>query len=389
MSAGAVEEAKADEGSAPRRAPRVAYFVHDINDPAVARRVTMLRAAGLEVSLAGFRRDSRVPETVEGARVTDLGQTHDGALGQRARMVLAHVAKPRTIVAAAAGADVVIGRNLEALALAARGRGGARLVYECLDIHRSLLGRSLPARAIQAAEAWLLRRVDLLIVSSPAFLREYFSRRPTLTALALLVENKLLVLGGEQPPAVAAPAAPPWTIGWFGNLRCRRTFEVLLQLTQALDGRLAVLIAGRPSSAVFDDLPAAVAKQPHMRYAGPYRPEDLPGLYGQCHFAWGIDYFEEGLNSRWLLPNKLYEAASFGVVPIALEDVETGRWLAERGAGLLLGEGDPVEPLTEVFRSLDDAAYRRLRGAVEAIPRRDLVADEEDCAALARAVCGG
>ena len=35
----------------------ILYFVHDLADPAVRRRVLMLQAGGALVTLAGFRRD--------------------------------------------------------------------------------------------------------------------------------------------------------------------------------------------------------------------------------------------------------------------------------------------------------------------------------------------
>lgn len=373
------------------RPPQLAYLVHDINDPAVARRVIMLRAAGAEMVVAGFRRDERSPATVAGARVFDLGRTADGALGQRASKVVVTLLRPRALLDAVAGADVVIGRNLECLALARRARRalpGARLVYECLDIHRTLLGRSLPARAIQRVEAALLRWVDLLLVSSPAFQRDYFAHRPTLTAPTLLVENKLLALEGATPVAGEPPAGPPWTIGWFGNLRCRRSFALLSDLARRAQGRVLILIAGRPSPAVFDDFAATVEAVPYCHYVGPYSTDQLGDLYAQCHFAWGIDFFEEGLNSRWLLPNKLYEAGSFGTVPIALRSVETGRWLEWHGAGLLLDDDDPDAQLESVLMTLDERYYTRLRGAVTAIPRSDLVANRDDCTALLQAIAG-
>ncbi|WP_375401967.1 hypothetical protein [uncultured Sphingomonas sp.] len=369
---------------------RIAYLVHDLNDAAVARRILMLRAGGAEVTVAGFRRDERVPESVAGARAVDLGRTGDARLAQRAAMVAANTLRPARLRAAVAGADVVVARNLEMLALAASARRvvpGARLVYECLDIHRMLLGRSLPARAVQAIEARLLRSVDLLLVSSPAFLREYFDGRSTLTAPALLVENKLLALGDAPPAPSESPPGPPWTIGWFGNLRCRRTFDVLSELAQKCDGRVRVLIAGRPSPAVFADLPAMVAATPHLDYHGPFAPDDLPALYARCHFAWAIDWFEEGLNSSWLLPNRLYEASGYGAVPIALAGVETGRWLAGHRAGLLI-EGDPRSELAELFERLDMPAYLRLRDAVAAIPSDALVATTADCESLVDTVAG-
>lgn len=369
---------------------RIAYLVHDLNDPAVARRVGMLRAGGADVRVAGFHRGAHAPVTVAGAAATDLGRTADARLAQRAAAVAANLVRPAALIAAVRGADAIVARNLESLALAARARRGSpgsRLVYECLDIHRSLLGRSPASRAIRWAEGRLLRGVDLLIVSSPAFLHEYFDRRP-LRAPALLVENKLLAPDGPPPAPADAPPGPPWTIGWFGNLRCRRTFAELSELARAMDGRVRVLIAGRPSPAEFADLPAAVAAAPWCEYLGPYRPEDLAVLYGRCHFAWAIDWFEEGLNSTWLLPNRLYEASAFGAVPIALARVETGRWLAGRDAGVSLDASDPASQLRDLFERLDAPAYRSLRDEVAAIPRESLVATAADCDALLAAVAG-
>ena len=368
--------------------PRIAYVVHDLNDPAVARRVRMLRAGGGEVVVMGFWRGAQAPVAIAGALAIDLGRTADARLAQRALAVMRRLVRPGAMLAAAAGADVVIGRNLEALALAARIRRshpGAPLVYECLDIHRTLLGRSRAHRAIQALEARLLQGIDLLIVSSPAFLRDYFSRRPTLTAPALLVENKVPAIDRPPPAPALAPPGPPWTIGWLGNLRCRRTLTELKALAARHGGRVEILIAGRATEAVFDDFAGEVAAAPYCTYLGPYDAADQPAIYARCHFAWAIDWFEEGLNSTWLLPNRLYEASACAAVPIALRSVETGRWLEARGAGVTI---DDLTQLDGVLEALDTAGYAELRARLDAIPRADLFATQADCDALIAAVQG-
>src|SRR5207237_1269327 len=102
------------------------------------------------------------------------------------------------------------------------------------------------------------------------------------------------------------------------------------------------------------------------------------------HFAWAIDWFEEGLNSAWLLPNRLYEAQAFGSVPIALRSVETGRWLAQRGAGVLLD--DDLGDIDARIADIDQPVYSALRAAVDAIPRSDLIDSEAACIALAQAI---
>ncbi|TGX53499.1 hypothetical protein E5A73_11730 [Sphingomonas gei] len=367
---------------------KLLYIVHDLHDSAVIRRVQMFRAAEVDVVVAGFRRRDAVPADVAGAPVIDLGRTQDARFVQRVAAVLRNIALPGRLLAAAQGCDVIVGRNLEALALALRARKAApraRIVYECLDIHRLLLGSSWPARLLQAIEAWMLVRVDLVLTSSPAFERDYFAHRPTLHAPVLLLENKLFVLDGAPPQPLVPSSGPPWVIAWFGMLRCARTFDILAALAARHAGRIEVHIAGRPSPAVFDDFEVRVAAAPHLRYLGPYAAEDLPRFYQPCHFAWAIDYFEEGLNSKWLLPNRLYEAASFGVVPIALRSVETGKWLDSHNAGLTIDDG--LEALA-ALGTLSQADYATLRAAVTALDPGDLTATIADCRALRVALEG-
>lgn len=369
---------------------RIAYLVHNLADSAVARRIVMFRAAGAEVTVLGFCREERAPAEIAGAPAVSLGRTHDADLGQRARQVFANVIRTKKLLEGCRDADVIVARNLETLVLGrwAQARlGGRRLVYESLDIHRSLLGGGVKGHVMRAIERSLMRHCSLLLSSSPAFLREYFEPVQKLAIPALLVENKLLALDGDPPTPALPVTGPPWRIGWFGNLRCRKTLATLLRLADEGGGRIEVLIAGKASPAEFPDFAAQVAR-PHVRYHGPYAPSELPGLYGQCHFAWSIDYFEQGLNSTWLLPNRVYEASCFGAVPVALANVETGRWLAVHDAGLLLEEGREAEQFAGVLRDITTAEYAPLRARVFAIPRRDLVADERDCAELLSAVAG-
>lgn len=373
---------------------KIVYFVHDVHDAAVERRVRMFNASGASTTVLGFRRRDQPMTQLLGAQVIDLGKTEDGKMAQRVSAVFANLLRPGAILEAAKGADVIIGRNLEAFALAARARAAApqaRLIYECLDIHRLLLGSSLPAKAVQAVQARLLKNADLVLTSSPAFEREYF--RPSVPRLppVYLIENKVLALDASAASpsgqgTVASPAGPPWTIGWFGMLRCKRTFDVLADLVRQSEGRIKVVIAGRPSPAEFTDFAAMVGKVPGFTFLGPYVASDLPQLYAQCHFAWAIDFFEEGLNSSWLLPNRIYEAMAYGAVPIALRSVEVGRWLGARSAGLILA--DAGASLRQAFQALDHQRLRQLQAGVASVPRSDLIATRIDCDALLAALMG-
>ncbi|HWU03912.1 MAG TPA: hypothetical protein VN222_14325, partial [Novosphingobium sp.] len=341
---------------------RIAYLVHDLQDAAVARRVAMLRHAGHRLRLAGFHRRGTAPARVSDVAATTLGRTQDGRLVARLLSVLRHFCMPGRVRAITADADVLVARNLETLVLAARvRRDGQRLVYECLDIHRLLLSAGMAGRLVRAIEGWAMRRLDLLVVSAPAFRDAYFAGQRGYCGPSLLLENKVPAYApGQAAGQVAVPEPPsrgflgtraaPWVIGWFGMLRCRRTLEMLGQIAARSHGRIEVLIAGKPSPAEFADFAGTVGAMPGVRYVGPYTPADLPGLFGQIHFIWAIDYFEEGLNSQWLLPNRLYEGIAHGAVPIALDKVATGQWLRQRGAGLRVAQ--PVAELDALLAEL-------------------------------------
>lgn len=371
---------------------RLAYFVHDLLDPAVARRLTMLAPQLEDAVVIGFHRAAEPPEQVAGWPTVPLGQTADARFVQRLASVAGALLAIGQLREHLRGRNAILSRQLETLPLALAARRlfapHARVVHECLDVHRLLAGRSAPGMLLRWVEGRMLRHCAALVISSPAFRDRYLA--PVHGAAlppTLLVENKVLAAEHDEAacPPDARPDGPPWRIGWFGVIRCRRSLLALAALCRALPGMVEVDIRGRPAATSILDFEAIVAGAPAIRFLGPYdRRKDLPAIYGSVHFTWAIDYFEAGGNSDWLLPNRLYEGSLHGAVPIALARVETGRWLATRGAGVLLEE--PLEAaLLAWCRALDPDAYREARAALAAIARRDLVDDGMDGDALASA----
>ncbi|MDB5439729.1 MAG: glycosyl transferase family 1, partial [Caulobacteraceae bacterium] len=294
------------------------YFVYDLNDSAMRRRVLMLRAGGMNVQLVGFYRGAVPGAAIEGAPTLVLGETFDARLIHRALSVLRVIIQAGAVIEACRGADLFMARNLEMLSIAVRARaalrGDIRLIYECLDIHRLMLSGRAHGRALRGLERWLMQDVAMLLVSSPAFIAHYFQARQHVRAPVCLVENKVLDLSAAPKPRPERdrPASPSWRIGWFGMIRCRRSLEMLIALTDALAGEVEVIIRGRPAYSEFDDFEATVSNARWVRFEGPYVPDDLASHYAEVHFVWAIDYFEVGLNSSWLLPNRLYEGSWFG-----------------------------------------------------------------------------
>lgn len=367
----------------------VLYLVHDLCDPAVRRRVTMLRTGGATVTLAGFRRAETVPD-FDGLVPIDLGATADRAFAQRLAAVAKAALSLGSNLVGIAKPDVIIGRNLEMLALANRARrlfgGSAPIVYECLDIHRFLLDRGAIGRALRGAERFFSRDMQLLLTSSPAFLRDYFEAYGQIRVPAVLLHNKILDLSGKPVQQAKLPAPPaagePWRIGWFGALRCAKSLQLLAAFTRRMQGRFEVILRGRPARVEFDDFDGFVRAEPYLFFEGAYRnPEDLAAIYGEVHFCWAIDFFEEGLNSSWLLPNRLYEGCRFGAVPIAMKGTETARFLADRHIGLALDEPS-VESLSELLGGIDTGTYLAQRNKIIAQDPGMWICGPADCRGL-------
>jgi hypothetical protein len=239
-------------------------------------------------------------------------------------------------------------------------------------------------------ESYYVKRSDLVLTSSPGFVREYFHPRFGLQVPIRLVENKVLQLdseGGLDSIRNAEPRVrPPWTIGWFGALRCVESLRILLALTTALGGRVKVILRGFPAPSVLDDLEKLLKDFPHVQFQGRYRsPEDLRQIYDEVDFVWAIDMFEKNTNSKWLLPNRLYEGGCFSTVPLAQAETEVGRWVESHGAGVRFP--DPLLPnLTAFFESLDQHRFESLERAVASLPSETWLDRASDCKELLTAL---
>ena len=373
---------------------RLLYLVHDLDDAAVRRRCRFLREGNAHVSVVGFRRQkedaSRPP-----AEGREIGRTWNGRLFRRIATALRAATVPNDWHREVAEADVVVARSLEMLLVAVlvrrRHGRGIPVVYECLDIHRLMTRTDAVGKGMRWLERRLLASCALLVVSSPRFINAYFRRyHPRLGRWALL-ENKLLGSEFTTPTASspgaaaryeAVPAGPPWRIGWFGVIRCRRSLELLAALVRGANGAVEVELRGLPARDVVPEFDAVVAATEGLSFGGAYdRATDLPVLYGRVHFTWAIDFYEDGLNSDWLLPNRLYEGSAFGSVPLALRWVETGRWLAEHGCGLLL-DPIPERTLPALFAGMTNAAYEDARQRVVRLDPGLLVETLESAAAF-------
>ncbi len=349
---------------------KIGFFAHDAQDAAVLRRVRAFEQAGFDVTGFSMRRAARAEDCWS---KIDLGRTYHGRFAHRMQQVYKGVRIAATHRDLLSSCDVIYARNLDMLLCAHRALtkcGLAKpLVYECLDIHRLMHRPDIIGAAMRRLERRLLAETSLLVVSSPAFLRGYFEIRHTGFYSARLVENRIAGGAGlAVRPTHKRPISSPLRIGWMGVLRCRRSLSLMEALAQRFGAEVEIHLHGMVDIAL-SDFDQRIARHENLHFHGAYRsPQDLSKLYESIDVVWAGDFHDAGFNSKWLLPNRIYEGGYFATPAIAPADCETGRWLEERNIGFTL-----VEPLEENFPTLIEK-LTSTPGLVKARQRRLLAA---------------
>lgn len=368
------------------------YLVHDLSDPAVKRRVDMLRIGGADVILAGFSRNRN--KSHEGGFC--LGYTKDGAFLQRLMMVFLCCLKIGQLYKLSKGVDLLIARNLEMLLLGRRLTGLIKrhnkdisLVFECLDVHRFLISNSWKSVALVAIERWLVKSCKLIITSSPAFIVHYFKPIANHEVPYLLLENKLFDpnWSDKDDAGVFLESSRVnknfWVIGWYGALRCQKSLDLLDDLCNKLDGKLKVVLRGRPAYTEFRDFEDQVNKSLYLTFLGEYQyPDDLNELYNSVNFTWGIDFFEEDGNSEWLLPNRIYEGGAFNTIPLYISSTEIAKKLESLDVGVGFNRHHVLSEMNMFFKQLDRAEYSKIKTLSDNIPAAIWMSDKSQCVKL-------
>jgi succinoglycan biosynthesis protein ExoL len=353
----------------------------------------MLQDGEATVRVAGFRRGDSASPSLDVDDYYELGETFDARFAQRILAIARAAGSLKRRIRGRGMPDVIVARNLEMLFLGVRLRSmwadRPTIVYECLDVHRLMLRQDLIGLSLRRLERQLARQASLLLVSSPAFAREYFSRINPIGLPIRLVENKVQgALSRGQNPACGDGPLGAIRVGWFGALRCRKSLDALDRFARQMNGSVEIVLRGRPALTEFDDFYGVIAANPLMSYEGPYRnPDDLAAIYGDVHLAWAIDYFEEGQNSKWLLPNRVYEGCLNGAIPIALAGTETASFLTTKNIGIVLDDIRP-DTLVRVLGGLSPDTLRGLAEAVAATPASQFACDMVECRALVAALAG-
>ncbi len=367
---------------------RIGFFGHDAHDAAIAKRVRGFKRDGHEVQGFMMRRGPDAPHEWDNI---DLGLSHDGRLWHRYKMVRRAVRQLKKSPEALEACDLIYARNPDMLLCAVRTLQALKLekpiVYECLDVHKLLARDNFRAFCARQVERRLMKKTALTVISSPAFYDNYFARHHK-GMNHFLLENRLI-----NPEILPAPIKTPPSsllrIGWFGMLRCARSLSLLKQIAEQFPGQVEIIIHGKISKHAVGDLEGKIKSLANINYHGSYKaPDDLAKIYGSVDVVWAGDFSQAGLNSKWLLPNRIYEGGFYATPPIAPTACQTGKWVSEREIGFTLPEAlemsfpllvqqllenrAVIEEKSQRLAALDRDVFIEPKGALDEILRQAL-----------------
>lgn len=390
-----VEPASAPSTISAGRPKKLVVFGSDAAEAAQIRRMRSYLDCGFDVTGFMMRRANMNPDFVPFWDNVHLCYTGNESIGGRMAAIARSIVKVSAHRLTLASADVIVARNLDMLSIAAAVRRLVAprppLIYECLDIHSLMTDRGVKGRVARVAERGLLSQTSSLMVSSPAFVREYFEPVQGWRGPVALVENKLRISSGgaarPDPRAIAVPeswsAERPMVLGWVGTLRCAQSLALLAVVAERMGPKLKIAMHGAVHHHAIPEFDEVVAAHPNISWYGPYDyPQGLEAIYRDCDLVWSQDLWQWGTNSNWLLPNRIYEASYFGCPSIAVDGSETGRRV-RNNLGWTIPTAEPAELVAQLER-LSPADLVAQRRAILKRPEAEFRQSAEEIAAAVR-----
>ena len=328
---------------------KITFLLPVASDAHLQKRVKALENLGVQSKVLAFEREWYPGKPWPGG-YTSLGQLQHRHYYKRFVPLMKALPMVR---AAAKESDVIYAFNMDTLLLgwlASRALDRRpKIVYEVSDIEPVFMGNSVLSRGVRWLERFLLRRVSSLVVTSETYIDGYYQGIQSLSHLHYqVIENKLdaNTISQPQSPMTRSEWDGVLRIGYFGVIRCRRSWGILKKAVEKGNGRVQVYVRGIPVGLEgFEDVQSA----PSIDYGGPYiAPDDLPAMYEQVDIAWIASYLTKA-HLCWSRTNRFYEACFFKKPMFAQVGTQDGQIVESLGLGVCVNLMDVDETVDRIL----------------------------------------
>ena len=236
-------------------------------------------------------------------------------------------------------------------------------IYEVADIKPILLSKSAVGNILRKLEQFILNKTNYICVTSEDFIINYFDKHYKYIANTHLLENKVFPKIDSTLIAKSniTRYCSKWRIGYVGLFRCNTSLQLLLELAIRLPKNIEIILAGRPEKHVNDIFNKLITLK-NSTYIGEYKyPDDLPNIYSKIDIIWSADFADHSDNSKWLLPNRIYEAGIFNVPQLCFSDnMAICKYIRSYKIGWVIDKTN-IESLLKFFSTLTHESHQQIK----------------------------
>ena len=332
------------------------------------------------LSIVSYYRD----ETVEYKNHYNLGQVPQNKYLHRFVKIIFDIPRLAKILSNNSEVNVVYAWNFDIALLFVLttlfSKRRYKFIYEVADIKPILLSNSIVGKVLKKLEQFILKNTDYLCVTSKDFITNYFDKHYDFEAKVHILENKV------YPPITQKiiknklnkiPDGSKWKIGLVGILRCDTSLQLLADLATRLPKNIAVILAGIPEEHVKESFNKLISLE-NTIHLGEYKyPDNLIDVYSEIDIIWSADFSNLSDNSKWLLPNRIYEAGLFAIPQLCFSDNEAiSKYIKSLNIGWILEEAN-IENLLKFISSLTIKQYQQIQSNYNGLPTEQFSGDEQ------------
>ncbi len=261
----------------------------------------------------------------------------------------------------------------------------APIIYEVADIMSIMLSKNIFGNLLRSLEKLILKKIKILVVTSPAYMKHYFWPIQKYSGPWFLLENKLFIDPEEESMSIATTSISKlntskntWTIGYFGALRCRRSLTIIKEIAESLLNNVTFNIRGYLMDLDEDDFEnLLLSHRQNVRYRGSYKnPGDLPEMHEKIDFVWAFDFQERGTHSKWILPNRLYEGGFFEVPMLGPKGFEIANFIEKHKIGWTFDE-PYAENIIRFLMKLKSEEYLKIKSNYKLISKMQFASKKD------------
>ena len=313
--------------------PNVLFLNPSVTFYRFVKRISALNALNINCIVLAYERN-HYPGRELPVKFTSLGTIDQGAYLKRVRKFFNSVGSVRKNLRTA---DFLyaFGLDMAILGWVASSffQQKPKIIYEVGDIREIFLGSGIISKAARWLDKFISKRARLIVVTSSAFAKEYFQNRLQVNNTKFFeIENKLdQGLLEKRLPSERQNSQNKLVIGYFGVIRCERSWSLLTKLVKDSAGRVVLNIHGVPKNIPSFERDCNGIE--HLHYYGSYTsPDDLLMIYNSVDLVWVVG-LHGGDNHYWAKRCRYYEAGFFNKPMIGQLNTMDGKIIEQNALG--------------------------------------------------------